>query len=444
MSKDDDPAVRKFKEAFKVKPTSTDWKAIMDALAKKLVVLDGYVTTLEGYSSPLAVQARADYNSLVNAARPEQTAFTSPVAKNIKEGAAQRVRDTLLPRLKTYLDQYHPKKSPLQVQVNGAPVKIFWTDIPGFAGLPQNQRQTALTACAQKVADGKALFNQIMQGHVPAVPPTQKNVTDLIWALKSAAQELDQGPYEKGAMVVPIGANDALRAWLDTSPDVYPRASSHLKEQQTAKNGHSPRGMDFYNGAATLGQGQVDGLLPSGMNTLLFQQVTTSDGTERLYLKMETEGAFGSGGGNTAYDPTAPVGRAQQPHDNGALLAHGANFVKAKLGMHDQDPELRARREDIGKKLKKACEGLIKVAPVGTRAGLTAALGNKLEGIGGFIAKLAVENASGTINLHGPAMKDTYERFHDLLAELMGPNWTDPTVYSQKFGEEATLTANQL
>jgi hypothetical protein len=198
-----------------------------------------------------------------------------------------------------------------------------------------------------------------------------------VWALKSKAQQ-KKGPYQKGAMTVPNG--EKLRSYLDScKSELYPRGSTHLPEQQN-KEGQSPRGMDFYHGTDKLGDGIADDALPSGMNTLLFQQITTPDEEVKLYIKLETEGAYGTDAGRAAkYDKTAPKPRPKRDKpkpndpksprtadggDNGAFWAHARNTWDTKvLKKFDQDPDLPGRREDsLPDALKQTCKALIKTA----------------------------------------------------------------------------------
>ena len=187
------------------------------------------------------------------------------------------LEDNLIPGIEDTTAKYRTmaKKKPLTVQSNGAPVTVFWTDIPGYADMNAVDRVAMEKMAAEKIQGGKALFDQLSDpntdlGTLP--PATLKDVTDLVWAFKTGAQAKGS-PYEKGALTVPNG--DRLRDYLDTCTDeVYPRVSSHLPEKAKLP-GQSARGMDFYGGDPKT---NPDELLPSGMNTMLYQMVETPGG----------------------------------------------------------------------------------------------------------------------------------------------------------------------
>jgi hypothetical protein len=270
------------------------------------------------------------------------------------------IRDTVLPKIQNFLDVYRKiaKTTPKTVQLNGKDVEFYWTDIPGYEEMNPRQRAQAEQEAAQRVVDGMAVYNAIINARDDQLPkPTHKAAGDLVWALKTKAQKVN-GPYIKGAMTVPNG--EKLRKYLDglggQKGEVYPRSSSHLTEQQTLP-GQQARGMDFYDS-----HGGKDGTLPAGMNTLLYQQVTLPSKNTALYMKMETAGAFGTAkynwfNGVWGNDRTMPVSRDKRNDDDQHAKEHGDNYLSGKKEM---DRELGAKREDTPKEIKEAWQSYLK------------------------------------------------------------------------------------
>ena len=270
------------------------------------------------------------------------------------------IRDKVLPRMQEFLDFYRKvvKTTPKKVQLNGKDVEVYWTDIPGYEEMKPEKRAQAEQEAAQRVVDGMALYNAIINAPDDQLPkPTHKAAGDLVWALKTKAQKAN-GAYIKGAMIVPNG--EKLRKYLDglggQKGEVYPRSSSHLTEQQKLP-GQQARGMDFYDP-----KGGKDGQLPAGMNTLLYQQVALPSGKKALYMKMETAGAFGTAkynwfNGVWGSDPTMPVSRNKRNDDDQHAKEHGDNYLSGKKEM---DRELGAKREDTPKEVIEAFKTYLK------------------------------------------------------------------------------------
>ena len=360
--------------AAAVKPDSKEWAKIRDAMEAQLDVLESLVVELETAVHDAAPDARGDLDRW----RVAATSAISDMQKDTAR-AGEFMRDTILPAVLQLTKDYGAMVDPDDLAA-----------------------------------------------------ATPEDVTDFVWAAKAMAQD-KAGPYNKGALTIPHG--EKLRAFLDTCTDeVYPRKSSHLKEQQDAP-GQCARGMDFYDGADDLANGPSDKALPSGMNTLLYQQVTAPDGSVLLYVKMESEGAYGSG---ASKDPTAPQPRPKRDRDNGALVAHGWNYVKATLGSHDQDKDLKARREDADKRFKPLCNAIVKaLTDKGAKAKLKSAMGSKLR-INSVCAALEEINDDGLFNdeCDGPI-----EAFIDAIEEVYGGDLAD---LLKKFGDEVTLNPNDL
>jgi hypothetical protein len=340
-----------FKAAFGVKATSTNWKAILKAMNKGMLKLDASIQKLKDYQTQDAVARRGVYQTLDGEAAQLRIDFATD-----NQAGGQDIRDNFLPRLQTQLTAAKQSMlTPNQIAgANGTVVDVFRNDIPGFDAMTEQERTAALQLAADKTTRGLALFDAIRKGHAPAQASAQ-NCVDLVWALKSTAQG-KRGAYEKGALTAPHGQQ--LRTFLDTCVgEVYPRKSSHLSEQakEVGVSGQTARGMDFYYDPANPNR-----MLPSGMNTILYQQVKGTDGRLMLYVKMETESAIGSGSSNHTIDNTAPNARPPRPGDTGALLAHGKNWVvKKTTGGVQSNKELGSAREDVPKAIKKKCNDIV-------------------------------------------------------------------------------------
>ena len=359
------------------------------------------------------------------------------------------------------------KESPAKAQIGGKNVDVFLTDLPGFEDMPKAQRDAVRDAAAQKTADGLALYDRICnpQPGAPALPkPTPKDVTNLVWAIKSKAQAKN-GPYTKGALTVPGGP--ALRTYLDgCESEVYRRDSSHMLEQQGKGKdmkpherpgpGQTPRGMDFYDAAGGMGGNppDLDRLLPAGMNALLYQEITSPNGQKTLYLKMETEGAYLSGGKNAALDATAQglTTRPMRRSDISHSIAHGANLVKSKIGISQggADHALGSTREKTPAAIKAVCKRITKEATdKDARKTLAAAFGTELAWgglkkqryprINTFLSTLDALEKGGKLNPElDPLMTELFSLIDDEFG-LMSAEEED-----RRMGEEVVLMASDM
>ncbi len=375
--------VKFFKNQFGVKLDDKSWDKVRAGMNTGLAELLKWVTRIEQAQGQDAADARNDYNTInTTVSMANQTFSQDPKL------IGTQIRDAILPDLRDLIDHYRiaSKNTPLTSVVNGRTVEVFWTDIPGYDDLAPNEQAQVVQALAAKTERGLAAYDNLANGGQLPNAVTPAEATDFIWAMKSKAQK-KAGPYAKGAMTIPNG--DVMRQYLDKCTVVYPRASSHLKEQQK-RPGQSPRGMDFYDGAGNLAgtPPDVDGMLPFGMNTVLYQQVTGSGGDQILYIKMETEGAPGTGGGNLATDPTAPP---DPPGPTGTkakaalklgnaikTVKHGKNFVKSAISKDNPDKDVASTREEMPSELRALCAQILKAMPKGpAKASLASAFGKK-------------------------------------------------------------------
>lgn len=423
-----------FKAVFGIKQDSTDWTKILAMVGKKWSEVNGFVEShvLQGNAQNTAETERAQILNRVG-----QVNWT---ASDDKPAAGRTARDSLLPDMQSFLDRHRKiaKTTPLTVRVGNDDVTVYWTDIPGYERMDNNQRQAAALAAAQKVVRGTQVFDSIKNWDGNGNPPqaSHDDAGALIWALKSKAQEKN-GPYVKGAMVVPEG--EKLRKYLDSlggpNGEVYPRSSSHLTEQQKLP-GQQARGMDFY------GANNDDpGKLPAGMKTLLYQQVTLPSGKKAMYLKMETAAAFGTAkynfwNGVFGKDTTMPVGRNERQDDKAHAKEHGDNYMSGKKEM---DRELGAKREQVPKEIVTAWNVYLKtVTTKTTKAALISAAGKPLV-LNKALMKLNDLANAGTID---PQTDRNLRTFLDAVEKI--GSLGSVSDYDSRFGGEAVLTTADL
>lgn len=292
---------------------------------------------------------------------------------------ATRTKNSLRARLKEAA-RYEPRFVSVPVPLAaGGQATLYSADIPGYSTMGKHDRGRMTGILMKKIIAGHKLYGQLSEADPAELPaPRRQDVSNLLWFLKSKANEAANSPYEKGAMTIPDPGN-RIRSYLDRmeteagGPDLYPRRSTHLPEQQlgdykkkyffsrTQKSAaaqeylaqHQPRGTDFYEGApGDGGIGDTELLLPSGMQTFLYQQVTAPSGRSRLYIKMETEGAAGD-----RLTPKYRGGVQARPRewaDYGHTAAHLANLLKKiATGGHASNPDLPQLREDVPKPIRK-------------------------------------------------------------------------------------------
>jgi hypothetical protein len=423
-----------FKSAFGLKSTSKDWKKLQTLMNKKWSESDNFV---KSNVLPEDEQEEAE-GILQDTILTEVRKGNSDYSDNAQAGGIY-IRDTVLPMMQEFLNKYRKiaKTTPKTVEINDEEVDIYWTDIPCYEKMTPEQRQQAEQEIAQKVLNGKALFNAITNAeNAEDMPePSLEGAGDLIWAMKALAQKKN-GPYIKSAMIVPEGGK--LRTWLDglggEDGEVYARSSSHLKEQQKLP-GQQARGMDFYS------QDSKDGELPAGMNTLLYQQITLPSGKKALYMKMETAAAYGTakynwvnGVGGT--DSTMPKTRNKRDDDDQHAKEHGDKYMSGKKEM---DRELGAKREDVPKEVKKAWDTYLKtVTNKPLKAALKAASGGTFR-LNKVLMELERQHDAEALDPDDPNLR----AFLDVLEEKTG-DITTVSGNDMRFGGEAVLTTGDL
>jgi hypothetical protein len=425
-----------FKQAFGLEATSKDWAKLHALMARKWVEADDFVKSNLLPNADAQDEAEVELSDVLNLVRQGNRQYDAKA-----EAGGIYIRDTVLPKMQEFLGTYRKlaKTTPKKVQLNGQDVEIYWTDIPGYEKMNPAQRAQVEQAIAQRVVDGMALYNTINDAQDNELPkPTHKAAGDLLWALKTKAQKAN-GPFIKGAMISPNG--DKLRKYLDAlggeKGEVYARSSSHLTEQQKLP-GQQARGMDFYPP-----KGGKDGMLPAGMNTLLYQQVTLPSGNKALYLKMETAGAFGTAkynwfNGVWGNDPTMPASRNKRNDDDQHAKEHGDNYLSGKKEM---DQELGAKREDTPKEVTEAWQAYLKtVTSKPIKAALAAASGGtfRLNKVMMALRKLAEDN---TIDFD-PDDDNNLQAFFNVVQKF--GRFRSKEDLDSRFGGEAVLTAGDL
>jgi hypothetical protein len=225
---------------------------------------------------------------LVTEANTLAETYEAHLKQSIKAyGKVGKLAEKLLRQITTLAEN----QVELGVTIGMGLVNIDKRAIPGVDDMDEEERRLLLAKVGQKIERGKALADKVLDSSVDLdeLPdPTTKEVADILWYLKTLAEQKVGEPYEKGALTIPDPGN-RLRKYLDRCGAVYTRGSSHMTElrEEDPTGGKEPRGMDFYKGNTS---DNIDELLPFGMNTALMQSFEMG-GEDRLYLKMETEGS---------------------------------------------------------------------------------------------------------------------------------------------------------
>ncbi len=149
---------------------------------------------------------------------------------------------------------------------------------------------------AQKIERGSDLLNQLLGDKKPSEPCSMQAMTDLMWFLQAKA-EASVGAFQSGGMSIedPEGR---IAKFLDTHTEMYQRISTHLPEFQAAPGGVQ-RGIDN-NKKSVKTLSDMAGIFPHQRRTLLYGPMKAGVspdgiaplGKNRIYLKIETYGAF--------------------------------------------------------------------------------------------------------------------------------------------------------
>ncbi len=233
---------------------------------------------------------------------------------------------------------------------------------PMIKALPPNQQAAAVgnlpVTLHNRIDHGVRLFNGVTGGTHTA-PPSVQDVSDLMLALYAMAA--DQGDaFTNGSFSVK-DENGLLAQWLDTSPDVYVRSSSHLKAYQDKTVDHHrniQRGIDIQPGPSTG--------LPNGHRTVVFGVIPdhTSGGdgpTRRLFVKPESHGCrlslmlpWTKKAAKSQNMQTRPKHLSDIPE----TIKHGASFASTR----GKQGDLTARKEHFTPDVKTAFKAALKTA----------------------------------------------------------------------------------
>jgi len=182
--------------------------------------------------------------------------------------------------------------------------------------LPRSQREQMLREMPrilqERINHGFEIYSGVQNGtiHGPARP---EDIRDLMTFLTAKAMERGDG-FSEGAFNIEDPGH-RLKHFLDSCPEGYNRASSHIDGFQAGQGG-GHRGID-------LG-------LPYGKHTLLYGAMNKGMlglGEDRLFLKMEEHGCR-----LLQRDPQgAPPSRPWHLRDIGDFLGHAAGYFKTVL-----------------------------------------------------------------------------------------------------------------
>lgn len=243
--------------------------------------------------------------------------------------------------------------------------------------------EEVVSLLADRIEHGRTIARDVLEGRGAFHSANTVNVADVTLALYAAALRNGE-KIHNGAFSVqdPEGL---LAKWLDTSPYVYVRASSHLKAyQDLTVDGHLNRlrGIDIKPGR--------NGLL-SGMRTVHFgtipdlDHLDDADGSgpnRRLYVKCESHGAPHSAILNETITKSMSRGmsvRSAQKGDWSESIRHALSFLKTR----GVDPASGgARRESMTAGVKASLKSLVEELKASNRKDLAKIVdpGNVKEG----------------------------------------------------------------
>ena len=230
--------------------------------------------------------------------------------------------------------------------------------------MPKSERPTAVaglqTTLAGRIDRGLDILGQVRAGTFTE-RATPKNVSDMMLALYAIAASKNEA-FTNGSFQV-VDRNGRFAAWLDDSPDVYLRSSSHLKAYQgdTIDNHvNMQRGIDIPEG--------VDAGLPNGHKTLVYGSIpghpadpsrSLAETPRRIFLKTESAGCRIST--VNLKDNSAAMSQGMKIRDIHAsdipeAVRHGLSFLQTR----GQQGVASARKEHFPAPLAKAYENAVK------------------------------------------------------------------------------------
>jgi len=180
------------------------------------------------------------------------------------------------------------------------------------------------------------------------LPATKKDISDIMFYMQAKGELTTGKSTESCAYNIP-DPGCKIRKFLDSCPDTYQRASTHLKDFQKLDGGKH-RGIDLTAG----GRQSLDEFLPFGKETLMFGSLRNDNNDknlgmpdDRLFLKMEWAGCPLKGP-SSGYDKDGPR-RASKFHDIGIFVDHAGTTIASKLGIHKGPSQKERVPKDITK-----------------------------------------------------------------------------------------------
>jgi len=300
------------------------------------------------------------------------------------------------------------------------------------AECPKNVDQLRLLL-AGRIANGRTVLRAVLHGQGPLPPASMDNVSDITLALHAAGlrhgDKMSEGSF---SIEDPQGR---LAKWLDTSPDVYLRSSSHLEAyQQMDVDNHRNilRGIDVPPGK--------NGLM-AGMRTVHYGTVPdltdpTTKGSgpkRRLFLKCESWGAFHNTLG--AADAAAGLAPGMRPRterdgDHYQAFRHTLSFIETRFKSAEGGG---ARKEHLPKNVA----SLVKAAQEKMRAAGNPADADSLvaqNALSGGGIRMLLDNITSMYRSVSPSSKDA-------LSELVNGIYRD---MNEKHGVQASRLGNEI
>jgi len=348
----------------RLKKSKAQWNQL-DKAVLTLAQLDADLVDKEGLSDKttfsrleIAGRCREYYDVITNA---EQSGANNPTA-------GYKQLDGLREKLETWTKSAHKLTEkyiaiskvsiPMPDNWTGPPIKLHPSSLPGLEKLSIEERETLCAKVGAKIVEGRKIVQDLLNSN-KKVDSSPEAVANVAWYLRTASEAKLGESWIKGSLTVP-DPDHRLRDFFDQCGASYARKSSHMPEQQEREGGVA-RGIDFYKGSVK----EPELMLPYGMQTLLVQSVTPSSGEDRLYVKMETEGARLSSGvarkDREDEDLKGFKDRSKNKADTARTLAHGANYAVALLASHS-DMGMKSTRENVPKSILQGYGSIIESA----------------------------------------------------------------------------------
>lgn len=366
-------------------------ESLINTLAMRKLGLIGEKVEIESSSTsqkPRARVAIGAYNSpesLVNdlemeiALQEKAHPPMHPTALQNRHGSAIASSKERLGILDSLRLIFEPKKPEL-VQIATKTFGTFQLDTKIFPPeLKKVNKELLSQVMAEKIEAGGILYQEIINGKKEKIlqdktllkkeMETLETISNLMWFLQAKAENLQEGTttigsFTSGSLSI-ADPNSYLTRYLDSSKEVYQRASSHIKEFQAVEGGVA-RGIDFnpgYFDSFQLEQDYLKNVLPYDKRTLMISPMLASTGLieqggNRVLLKMEN---YGCASPLFKDKPKAPKSRGFEIFkDFEHLAGHAWEFLLSLWRtMTDNQTVQGSRKERIPSAIKNAYKNLI-------------------------------------------------------------------------------------